>query len=235
MLLLHLVQLVQVIDHEAGGLLQAFLRQVGRPVHLVQRGAVGQVEAGHGVAAPGGGVVHQEGGAQAGQRRLLRGLAAIGMPALLDALGPGLAGQAQGLAVVAHTGLRERAFGDFEGRTFAEIEAELPEHARHWRQRTPDWAPPGAGESLLALRERVLATVDELAARHVGEQIALVAHGGVMDVLYRAATRLDVQAARTWQLPNTAVNRLLWTPEGLSLVGWADTTHLDGQSLDELA
>ena len=142
-------------------------------------------------------------------------------------------GQAQGLAVVAHTGLRERAFGDFEGRTFAEIEAELPEHARHWRQRTPDWAPPGAGESLLALRERVLAAVNELAARHVGEQIALVAHGGVMDVLYRAATRLDVQAARTWQLPNTAVNRLLWTPEGLSLVGWADTTHLDGQSLDE--
>ena len=142
-------------------------------------------------------------------------------------------GQAQGLAVVAHTGLRERAFGDFEGRTFVEIEAELPEHARHWRQRTPDWAPPGAGESLLALRERVLAAVNELAARHLGEQIALVAHGGVMDVLYRAATRLDVQAARTWQLPNTAVNRLLWTPEGLSLVGWADTTHLEGRSLDE--
>ena len=142
-------------------------------------------------------------------------------------------GQAQGLSVVAHTGLRERAFGDFEGRTFVEIEAELPEHARHWRQRTPDWTPPGTGESLLVLRERVLAAVNELAARHVGEQIALVAHGGVMDVLYRAATRLDVQAARTWQLPNTAVNRLLWTPEGLSLVGWADTTHLEGRSLDE--
>jgi len=142
-------------------------------------------------------------------------------------------GQAQGLAVLPHTGLRERAFGAFEGRTFTEIEAELPDHARHWRQRTPDWAPPDGGESLLALRERVLATVDALAARHLGEQIALVAHGGVMDVLYRAATRLDVQAARTWQLPNTAVNRLLWTPEGLSLVGWADTTHLDGHSLDE--
>ena len=142
-------------------------------------------------------------------------------------------GQAQGLSVVAHTGLRERAFGDFEGRTFVEIEAELPEHARHWRQRTPDWTPPGTGESLLVLRERVLAAVNELAARHLGEQIALVAHGGVMDVLYRAATRLDVQAARTWQLPNTAVNRLLWTPEGLSLVGWADTTHLEGRSLDE--
>jgi probable phosphoglycerate mutase len=140
---------------------------------------------------------------------------------------------AVGLQVTAHRGLRERAFGDFQGRTFAEIEAELPDHALHWRKRTPDWAPPGAGESLLVLRERVLATVDELASRHVGEQIVLVAHGGVMDVLYRAATRLDLQAPRTWQLPNTAVNRLLWTPEGLSLVGWADTTHLDGRSRDE--
>jgi probable phosphoglycerate mutase len=141
--------------------------------------------------------------------------------------------QAVGQSVTAHPGLRERHFGDFQGRTFTEIEAELPDHAHHWRKRTPDWAPPGAGESLMTLRERVLATVDELAARHVGEQIVLVAHGGVMDVLYRAATRLDVQAPRTWQLPNTAVNRLLWTPEGLSLVGWADTTHLDGRSRDE--
>lgn len=144
-------------------------------------------------------------------------------------------GQALGLSVTPHAGLRERAFGDFQGRTFTEIEAELPEHARHWRQRTPDWAPPGAGESLLALRERVLATVDALAARHLGEQIALVAHGGVMDVLYRAATRLDLQAPRTWLLPNTAVNRLLWTPEGLSLVGWADTSHLEDRSRDETA
>lgn len=140
---------------------------------------------------------------------------------------------AVGLRVTSHPGLRERAFGEFQGRTFAEIEAELPEHAWHWRRRTPQWAPPGAGESLIALRDRVLATVDELAAGHVGQQIVLVAHGGVMDVLYRAATRLDLQAPRTWQLPNTAVNRLLWTPDGLSLVGWADTTHLEGRSRDE--
>ena len=140
---------------------------------------------------------------------------------------------AVGLAVTTHRGLRERSFGDFQGRTFNEIEAELPDHAHHWRKRTPQWAPPGTGESLIALRERVLATVDELAARHMGQQIVLVAHGGVMDVLYRAATRLDLQAPRTWLLPNTAVNRLLWSPQGLSLVGWADTSHLEGKSRDE--
>jgi 2,3-bisphosphoglycerate-dependent phosphoglycerate mutase len=141
--------------------------------------------------------------------------------------------QAVGQSVTAHTGLRERHFGEFQGRTFAEIEAELPDHAWHWRKRTPDWVPPGGGESLLMLRERIVGTVNELAARHPGQQIVLVAHGGVMDILYRAATRLDLQAPRTWPLTNTAVNRLLWTPQGLSLVGWGDTSHLDSLGQDE--
>ena len=141
--------------------------------------------------------------------------------------------QAMGQTVAVHAGLRERHFGVFQGRTFAQIEAELPEHALQWRKRVPEWTPPGGGESLVTLRERILKTVDELAAQHKGQQIVLVAHGGVLDVLYRAATRLTLQAPRTWQLTNTAVNRLLWTPEGLSLVGWGDTSHLEALGKDE--
>ena len=141
--------------------------------------------------------------------------------------------QATGHTVSTHPGLRERHFGAFQGRTFAEIEVELPEHAWHWRKRTPDWVPPDGGESLIALRERIVATVDELAARHPSQQVVMVAHGGVLDILYRAATRLDLLAPRTWELTNTAVNRLLWTPQGLSLVGWGDTSHLDALGKDE--
>jgi probable phosphoglycerate mutase len=137
-----------------------------------------------------------------------------------------------GAPLATDTGLRERGFGSFEGRTFHEIETELPEQARLWRKRDPHYAPAG-GESLLALRERVTATTHKLAARHPGELVLLVAHGGVLDVLYRAATRQDIQAPRTWQLANTAINRLLWTESGLSLVGWADTQHLDTLSRDE--
>ena len=141
--------------------------------------------------------------------------------------------RAMGLEVNTHAGLRERHFGAFQGRTFAEIETELPEHALHWRKRSPDWVPPDGGESLLMLRERIVHTVNELAAQHPGQQIVLVAHGGVLDILYRAATRLELQAPRTWQLTNTAVNRLLWTPQGLSLVGWGDTSHLEAMGQDE--
>ena len=138
------------------------------------------------------------------------------------------------LQVVADIGLRERGFGDFEGKTFAEIAVLLPEQSMRWRKRDPLFAPAG-GESLTDLTSRVLAAVNRLAAAHPGEQIALVAHGGVMDVLYRAATHLGIQAPRTWTLGNTAINRLLWTPDGLSLVGWADTQHLDSDVLDEAA
>ena len=143
-------------------------------------------------------------------------------------------GQSQGLEVIAEIGLRERGFGDFEGKTFAEIAELLPEQSLRWRKRDPEFSPSG-GESLVALRARVTEAAERLAALHAGEQIALVGHGGVMDVLYRAATRLDIQAPRTWALGNAAINRLLWTPEGFTLVGWADTQHLDDDVLDEAA
>lgn len=142
---------------------------------------------------------------------------------------------AQGLPIQTHAGLRERHFGFFEGKTWAEIETGWPEQALAWRQRVPDFAPVG-GESLLQLQARVVDTVTTLARRHPGEQVVMVAHGGVMDVLYRAATGQDLQAPRTWTLDNAAINRLLCTEAGLGLVGWADTTHLqDGadQPLDE--
>lgn len=142
-------------------------------------------------------------------------------------------GRWMGQTVQTHEGLRERHFGVFQGRTFAEVETQLPDHALQWRKRVPDWTPPGGGESLLSLQARILAAVNALAAQHTGQQIVLVVHGGVLDILYRAAARLDLQAARTWQLANTAINRLLWTPQGLSLVGWGDTSHLDALARDE--
>ncbi len=139
----------------------------------------------------------------------------------------------RGLTVVPEPRLRERAFGHFEGLRFAEIEATLPEQARLWRERDPEFTPEG-GESLRGFRDRVIAVAAELAARHPGELVVLVAHGGVMDVLYRAATRQALQAPRTWQLGNAAINRMLWTPGGFSLVGWSDNTHLTGDAPEEL-
>jgi len=141
-------------------------------------------------------------------------------------------GRSVGLPLIKDVGLRERASGVFRGRTFNEIEAEWPEAATRWRKRDPNFGPDG-GEALQAFYDRCVATVTRLAAAHPGETIAFVAHGGVMDCLYRLATRIDLQAPRSWLLGNASINRLLYTPEGFTLIGWSDTNHLDGAGRDE--
>ncbi len=139
------------------------------------------------------------------------------------------------LTVTPIPALRERHLGDFQGQTWSEIELHHPADALRWRQRDPEWTPAGGGESLLMLAERIEQVASALAARHRGQQIAWVTHGGVLDMLYRLATGQSLQTARSWGLRNTAINRLLWTPQGLQLVGWADERHLDGQAREEKA
>ena len=140
--------------------------------------------------------------------------------------------RAQGLSVRLDVGLRERSFGVFEGFTFDEVAARWPEESRRWRLREPDFAPRGA-ESLRAFSERCVEACARLAAAHRGGTIAIVAHGGVMDCLYRAATRVELQASRSWLLGNAGINRLLHTPLGFTLVGWSDIRHLEDVPLDE--
>lgn len=163
------------------------------------------------------------------------GLAAIYSSDLSRAHSTALAvAQTSGLEVRVKPVLRERAFGTFEGRTFAEIEAQWPEDARRWRSRDPSFGPPG-GETLQAFYDRCVRTVHEIAAPHEGQAVAMVAHGGVLDCLYRAATGQALNAPRTWVMANAGINRLLRAPDVLTLVGWADVGHLEGEPpLDEL-
>ena len=137
-----------------------------------------------------------------------------------------------GREIVTDPGLRERGFGVFEGLTYAEIQQRFPEMSERWRKRDPTFGAPG-GETLRDFFDRSVATVTRLALAHPGQTIAVVSHGGVMDALYRAASRIALDAPRSWQLGNASINRLLHTPQGFSLVGWSDTFHLEDDSLDD--
>ena len=146
---------------------------------------------------------------------------------------------AQGLAAGAglrlheEAGLRERSFGIFEGMTWQEIALRWPEQSLRWRQRDAEFGAEG-GETLAAFYARCIGTIERIANAHKGQTVVIVAHGGVMDCLYRAATRLALDAPRSWTLGNAAINRLLYSPEGFSLIGWNDDAHLQGLSLDEI-
>ena len=139
--------------------------------------------------------------------------------------------QAQHLPLQLEPGLRERHFGQLEGLTHAEILDRWPEQARRWRERDPSFGPDG-GETLQAFYERCVATLARLASRHPGGTIAVVAHGGVLDCFYRAANGIALDTPRSWKVGNAAINRLLYSPSGFTLVVWADDHHL-GTTRDE--
>lgn len=138
-----------------------------------------------------------------------------------------------GLAVHAEPGLRERHFGQMQGLTGDEARVRCPDvHAAYAaRDALHDL---GGGESLTRFAARVAATLDELADRHAGQTLLLVAHGGVLDIAYRLATGRDLTAARDFQVPNAALNWIERHDASWHLAAWGQRDHLEA-SLDEVA
>ncbi len=78
-----------------------------------------------------------------------------------------------------NTRLREQAFGEWEGKVWADIAAADPTITE--RRRTEGWwfCPPG-GEPRLRVRHRMLAFIDEMRQTHPGDTVAAVTHGGAL-------------------------------------------------------
>jgi probable phosphoglycerate mutase len=143
-----------------------------------------------------------------------------------------------GLPVGVDARLRERGFGLFEGHTYEEAEARWPNEYAIWRRRDAGYAVPG-GESYVQIRDRSLQSLGEIARSHPARTVAVVTHGGVLDVVYRAAHAIPWETPRSHLLPNASIGRVHARPAPghppveLSVQSWADSAHLDG-ARDEL-
>jgi broad specificity phosphatase PhoE len=82
-----------------------------------------------------------------------------------------------GLAPRPENRFREIDFGSLEGLTYDEAAERFPEVYKAWMERPTEVEFPG-GESLSAMRGRVVAAAGELMGRHGGHTIAIVSHGG---------------------------------------------------------
>ena len=91
----------------------------------------------------------------------------------------------------------------------------------------PDYTLP-AGESVRALSCPRRRRLHALAARHAGQRLAVVTHGGVLDMLYRTVHGLSLTGERRCAIPNAGINRLRAQGGTLEIVNWADDAHLAG-------
>lgn len=105
--------------------------------------------------------------------------------------------------------LREIHFGQWETRSFAEIEAESPDHIRAFWETPGDIAPPG-GESWNALTRRTWEALDRL--QGVAPDIVVVAHFGPIIAALQRAGNLSPDAAFAHRIDNLSVTSLTLAP-----------------------
>jgi broad specificity phosphatase PhoE len=120
---------------------------------------------------------------------------------------------ARGIDVAVDDDLREIDFGDFEGRSYEEIEAAEPELYRAWMESPTTVRFPG-GEGYADVRVRALRAFERI--RTVHPCAVVVTHGGVI----RAGL------AEWLGMPAEAIFRLGQSYGGITVVDWLEGVPL---------
>lgn len=122
----------------------------------------------------------------------------------------GIVGRALGLAPKSDPALRERNFGQAQGRPHGELVSAVSGIERN-RVVDAD-ARPEEGESLSELYNRVRDFITELETCAPGGDVLVVTHGGVIRVAQAYCSGIAVEAMDWGPVPNASVWRLVSRP-----------------------
>jgi probable phosphoglycerate mutase len=129
------------------------------------------------------------------------------------------------LAPVTEAGLREQCFGTVDGMSVDEIKAQHPQAWEGWLRFEEDFSMP-QGESTRQFHARVMDAVGRIVAQHRGQRVAIVTHGGVLDMIYRTAQAQGLSGPRQSEIPNAGFNRVRVHEAGIDILDWAQVQHL---------
>lgn len=137
-------------------------------------------------------------------------------------------GEALGLVPVPLEGLREINFGELDGVTLEEMQANYPDVYEQWRDRTNIHFTWPGGERRSDFFRRVAATCDEILSRHASGTVIVVAHGGTLRAML--AYLLAEEMAKWWgyELGNCTVTKIAIEEGKARLLALNDASHLEG-------
>lgn len=130
-----------------------------------------------------------------------------------------------GLVPIFDVRLIEKHLGTYEGKSFNEIEQDDPEVARLWRESKEHFQLPGE-ETPADLQKRVREFLDEITPRHNDSRVAVVSHGGTINMVVSTLLELDINRRWPFWFDNASISYVdLSTPRArLRLLN--DTCHL---------
>jgi 2,3-bisphosphoglycerate-dependent phosphoglycerate mutase len=137
-----------------------------------------------------------------------------------------------GHSILQDSRLRERGLGMLEGLTRDEASQRHPEVFAEYTAGGPDFVVPG-GESTSQRLRHALECLEELGARHAGERIVVVTHGGVLSSLFRHCLGIPSGTPRAFSVLNACWNQFDYHEGKFRLVTWGDINHLRTSSRDD--
>ena len=135
------------------------------------------------------------------------------------------------LTVNAHESLRELNIGDWEGRTWAELQEAYPED---WQARLRDlvsFQVPG-GESLQDAADRIRPTIQMSIENHPDADVALVAHGGTTRIILLDAIGAPLGQAFSIEQDYGCMNIIDYFANGNSVVKLLNGTAHSREDVD---
>lgn len=109
--------------------------------------------------------------------------------------------------------LREMAFGDWEGLTLSEIRNRFPEALERRQADLVHFRVSGGGESVGELAARIREVFDDIRKQEKGNDMAVVAHGGVNRVILCHAMGLDLSCMFNIQQDYGCLNIIDYYPD----------------------
>lgn len=123
--------------------------------------------------------------------------------------------------------LRERNYGIYEGHPWQSL-TQLPnEPTPKINLRDPSLDVP-EGESLLTFHQRIIEAFNQIALQRPNQKLAVIAHGGVIEMVWRYIQQADLSTPRPYKILNASVNHFAINQEQQwQEIAWAQVAHLD--------
>jgi probable phosphoglycerate mutase len=136
-----------------------------------------------------------------------------------------------GITVELMDGLREIAYGEWEGRAEEEVRRSEPERFRAWSEHPAVVSPP-RGETAVEIAERATRALDEIVRRNPDGQVLVVSHKATLRVLFCALLGIDLDRFRDRIAQRVAAISIIdWKSGGPLLQVLGDVSHLPPELL----
>jgi probable phosphoglycerate mutase len=122
--------------------------------------------------------------------------------------------------------LREIFLGEWEGLHTTELAARFPEQWAKWTAE-PSWDIIPGGEGAAAFDARVAAAIDVILARHPESDVAVVTHGGVIQVALHRIVGKPSRGLFPFRIANASISVIEKRDGRIVIAGVNDVGHLE--------